>query len=247
MTKQRRLHNQGGKRGNGWKRGMENLIIALGDSGEDAVQPMLGVVKLEHNSSEGDLWHKRLNAAIQVKTGGNTDHVSIRESQLDTHLVQCQGFPYSHCWYVFVKYRNRKRREDGRNLRLFQETVQEESEVPDFLGRHLKGVYVVDIKIVDALRHKLGATGWVRHGNGLFPSLEIGWRFFEKLRHSSEDVFRAVGLDPRCFRVRSHQAETKFSGHTLKFPFLYALDSRLEKRRRISFPVLKATEASKTA
>jgi hypothetical protein len=103
--------------------------------------------------------------------------------------------------------------------------VRVEADVPDFLGRYVTGVYVLDIAVVDALRKKQGANALLRHGNGKSQSVSIGWRFFGQLRDASPQVLEMLGLDPSAYRLECRRVQTKFRGSRMEIDLLTLLSS----------------------
>ena len=231
------LFDNGGekkRRGYGWRRGTDQNVKALGKYGVGLAQHVLGGVRAEDYSGDCDLWLDALDAGMEAKTGSNKDGAKVRTGQLDSHLELARsGFPYSRYWYVFLKYRNAgSRNGNGGNRRLFQEMVRKESDVPDFLGKHTTGLYVLDISVVDAIRAKQEpVTVWSKNGDSY--AIRIGWRFFDQLRDAQDEVLRSLDLDPAGYRLLSRRIRTTFEGHDMEFDFMSLLGRDVPKKKAV--------------
>ncbi|MEK7212690.1 MAG: hypothetical protein AAB686_03355 [Patescibacteria group bacterium] len=236
MASQKRLLSQGGKKRNGygWRQGTDANIKAAGKFAERLIQHVLGGVHSEELDRDCDVWYQKLDVGIESKLGSNKDGVKVREGQLDAHIQTCKtGFPFSDYWYGFLKYRNTGRDEDGMVHRLFQETVRSEADVPDFLGEHITGLYVLDISVVDAVRNGQEGRVWLWMGprrNECVPAVRLGWRFFAQLQAAPQEALHALGLDSRRYRFDVRSVQTVFDGQRMEFEFLAVLGRDLVKK-----------------
>ena len=227
MRRQRRLFKGTKKqrKGYGWRRGTDEHIKTSGRFAERLAERVLGGVRAKDGDDACDLWHKEFDAGIESKMGSSRDGVKVREDQLDNHLEMCEdGFPFSRYWYVFLKYRNSGPNGDKTSGRLFQELVRQEKDVPGFFAENTTGLYVLDIRIVDAIRNVRGADIVMWRGSGCSLAVRIGWKFFNELKAAPNVALRSLGLNPRKYQLGVQPVTMSFEGQRMEFEFLSLLD-----------------------
>ncbi len=230
---QRRLFegkDASGRHPNGWRKGTDVHIKTEGKFAERLAQHVLGGVRSEANDNTCDLWCAERDLGMESKAGSSQDGVKIPESQLEAHLQSCgDEFPYAHCWYVLLKYRNAKRYGDF-TQRLFQEEVRCEADVSPFLCRNTTGLYVLDISVVEAIRKCRGADVTIWRDHSVQPATKIRWRFFSQLAAAPDNSLHSLGLSPKRYRLESRRIQTEFDGGSMEFDFLLLLSRKSFKR-----------------
>jgi len=182
-----------------------------------------GTILPRGNDHRADIDHKTWNARFEVKGAGNTNGVGIFTEQLDEYLEEL-GREREHCFYAVYRYASRAHIPEERISRtptlgaLYKE-----------LAERTRELYIVDVRILNALRHRNG-TGHLRRDNQTEEALWLWRRTLEEITATVPLLTRIVGFRQGHFKVIRSDIRTAYENFPMKFPATFIVPRTLEEK-----------------
>jgi len=126
--------------------GVKNYVV--GQFFEIVAHKILGG---EHTSNEdGDVCIYELETSVEVKSSGGESQYGWRVDvkQARRYVARSGGFPFSHTWYLFVRYSNPRERDDEGKRRSKLAKHDTYTAVHRYLAKNVTDCFLVDLSIV---------------------------------------------------------------------------------------------------
>jgi hypothetical protein len=193
-------------------------IPLIGDFYTDLALKIIGGKKTAGSQDAGDIENDKLDTDIEVKGRSNKNAFIVRAKQLEKRIAET-GFPYGNSWYALFSYRNKWKGSDRR----LGNVTSNAAEVDDFLGKNLKQMFIVDSRLIEALR-QAGELEESEIASGQQESqivLRVERKQFKQFLVTPEKCFAKYKL--RGFRSAVFKVAMTFRGQPIKFDLFVVL------------------------
>jgi hypothetical protein len=185
----------------------------VGDFYNQRCWQLFGGVKNGHVNHHGvDVVNYRYGRRMEAKGRHHRHKLLFPTEQLDRRLKEIdREFP--HAWLVLFRY-TMPGRKYGRRLYKVARTGRQLSR---YLVEHTSACYIVDLHIIDALRHHEAPGTTIENGKRV-NAVSMSYELLGRLTGDAwQGELACLGLNPRDFRVQHRPVSRSTAGTRMRF------------------------------
>ncbi len=201
---------------------------------EHLMAATLGCVITKRGDYErGDIYSNDLGIRVEIKARGDVNTPELRVNQIQEY-EEGEPFPLSYTLYALVLYRSTLRLKDGdprpkgigpnTHMLSLLRSIRKDDELNRFFASNIQLVYLLDLRVISALKDHLGTIGCRMVGRREEQAVRIGRMKLDELFGNDERVkntLRKLGIRPSGWAKGVYPIQTRFSidGQRLKSDF----------------------------